>query len=41
MAEAHEVRTQFESLVETSFLVLQPNADGYHLARNRGSSIPA
>ena len=34
MAEAHEVRTQFESLVETSFLVLQPNADDYHLSRN-------
>ncbi len=34
MAKAHEVRIQFESLVETSFLVLRPNADDYYLARN-------
>ncbi|MCY4051405.1 MAG: hypothetical protein OXE41_00740 [Gammaproteobacteria bacterium] len=34
VVEVHEVRTQFESQVETSFLVLMPNADDYALASN-------
>jgi len=34
-AEAHEIRTQFESLAETSLSVLTPNADDYCLARKK------